>query len=93
MREDAFPVFGCEADAMQRYAQFRTTAARVLKIVGSRAVAAIVLPVRHEQALHVVAGLQQQQGGDRRIDTARHRDDVARHGRQSAVEPGEAVRT
>jgi hypothetical protein len=40
-----------------------------------------------------VAGIQQQQGCDCGIDTARHCDDVTGHERQSAVEPGEAVRT
>lgn len=71
MCEHAFPVLRRETDAMQRDTKLRTIAARVLEICGGRAIAvAVVLPVRHEQALDIVTGIQQQQRRDRGIDAA-----------------------
>lgn len=59
MRKDAFPVLRRETDAMQRDAEFRATAARIQEVGGGRAVAfAVVLPVRHEEALDLVSGIQ-----------------------------------
>ncbi|MBM2853506.1 MAG: hypothetical protein HW417_434 [Steroidobacteraceae bacterium] len=60
MRKDAFPILGRETDAMQRNAELRAIAARVLEVGGSRAITAVVLPVRHEKALDIVSGIQQQ---------------------------------
>jgi len=80
MRKDALPILGGEADAMQRNAELRAIAARVLEVGGSRAIAAaVVLPVRHEKALGIVSGIQQQRCRDRGIDAARHCDDVSGH--------------
>ncbi len=94
MRKDALPILRGETDAMQRDAELRTTVARVLEIGGGRAIAVtVVLPVRHEQALDVVAGILQQRCRDRGIDAARHRDDVAGHGRQMPAAGGDAGRT
>lgn len=59
MRKDALPILGRETDAMQRNAELRAVAARVLEVGGSRAIAAVVLPVRHEKALGIVSGIQQ----------------------------------
>ena len=94
MREDAFPILHRETDAMQRDAELRATAARILEVGGSGAIAfAVVLPVRHEQALDIVASILQQQCRDRRVDAARHRDDVAGHGDQLAVTGNDAGNT
>ncbi len=94
MGEDTLPVFRREADAMQRDAELGATCARVLEVGGSRAVTlAVVLPVRHEEALDIVAGIDQQRSRDRGIDAARHRDDVARHGGQPSAAGGAAPST
>ena len=60
MRKDALPILGRETDAMQRNAELRAIAARILEVGGSRAITAVVLPVRHEKALDIVSGIQQQ---------------------------------
>ncbi len=71
VREDTLTVFRREADAMQRDAELGAARARILKVGGGRAVAlAVVFPVRHEQALDLVAGIREQRCRDRGIDAA-----------------------
>ena len=94
MRENAFPILGGETHTMQRDAKLRATAARVLEIGGGRAIAvAVVLPVRHEQALDIVTGIEQQRCRNRGIDAARHCDDVSGHRLQLPAAGDEAGST
>ena len=93
VRKDAFTVFRRKADAMQRDAELRAACARILEVGGRRAVAlAVVFPVRHEQALNIVAGIREQRRRDRGIDAARHCDDIAGHGAESAASGGAVSR-
>jgi hypothetical protein len=70
-------VLGGEVDLVQRDAQCFAHRPCVVQILGGGAVASIegFLPVLHEHAMHVVALLDQQQGGDRGIHAARQADD------------------
>ena len=60
--------------------------ARVLVVLGGGAVAVVLVPVAHEQALHVVAGIAQQQRRDGGVDAAGQADDDALAGARWAVE-------
>ncbi len=76
--EDTLPVFLRQIHAVQRNAKLLCDPAGVLEIFGSGAVSLLVLlPVVHEQALHLVTGAQQQQRRDCRVDAARQPDDDA----------------
>jgi len=91
VREHALAIFRRKTDAMQRDAKLRAAAARILEVRGSRAIAfAVILPVRHEQALDIVAGIQQQRCRHRGIDAAGHCDDVSGHPLQPMAAGGEA---
>ena len=88
VREHALAVFAGEAHLVQRNAQLLADAARVLEVLGGRAVAVLVfVPVAHEEPLHVVALLLQQQRGDGRVDAAGHADDDGSggHGQRMVV--------
>ena len=81
VREHALTVLGLEAGLVQRDAEFLADAARILEVGGGRAVAVVVLgPVRHEEGLDAMARIQEEGGGDRRVDASRETDDDARHG-------------
>ena len=83
VREHALAILAGEAHSVQRDAEPFADAARVLEVLGGGAVAVFVLvPVAHEQALHVVALLLQQPRRDGRIDAAGHANDdgSGRHG-------------
>src|SRR5690606_29373886 len=74
--EDALAILAGETHLVQRNAELLANVARVLIVLGSGAVAVLVLvPVAHEQALHVVTLLLQQVSGDGRVDAAGHADD------------------
>src|SRR6185312_4289601 len=75
-----------EADTVQRYAELSGDRAGVLEILSRRAVAIVVLvPVAHEEPLHIPALFLQEQGGDGGIDPAGEANDDAGggHGRNS----------
>ena len=81
--EDALAILAGEAHLVQADAELLADRARVLVILGGGAVAVFVLvPVAHEQALHLVALLLQEPGGDGGIHAAGHADDDEgrRHG-------------
>ena len=80
MREHALAVLRLEACAMQRNAELRAHAARILEVGRARAVAVVVVPVRHEQALDAMSRIEEQGGRHRRVDAAREPDDDVRHG-------------
>ena len=80
--EDALAILGGKADAVQGNAQGIANPARILKIGRGGAVAVVVLPVGHEEALHGIPGIAQQQSGDRRVDAAGHTDDDGAVGRR-----------
>ena len=63
--------------AMQDDAELGGDRARILVVLRRGAVAVVLFPVAHEQALHVVAGIAQQQRRDRGIDAAGQADDDA----------------
>jgi hypothetical protein len=63
VRKHPRAVFAGEADAVQRHAEQIGDAPGVLKVRRGLAIA-VVFPVAHVQALHVVAGVEQQGGGD-----------------------------
>lgn len=73
--EYTLPILGREVDPMQRDAKFAADGASVLVILGHGAVAVVLFPVRHEEALNLMTSLHEQQGGHRRVDTARQTDD------------------
>jgi hypothetical protein len=61
---------------MQRDAEFLRNPAGVLEVFCGRAISLFVFfPVVHEQALHIMAGPQQQQRRDGRIHAARQAHD------------------
>ena len=77
--ENALPVFTREADLVQRRTQQIAHSASVLIVLRRRAIAALVLiPIAHEQTLHVVTLLLKQVSGDGRVDAAGHADDHER---------------
>src|SRR5258705_149409 len=59
-----------KTDPVQDDTQLAGRGARVLVILRAGAVAVLILPVGHKQAVHLMAGFEQQQGGDRRINAA-----------------------
>src|SRR5690606_25177379 len=67
--EDALTVLCGETRSMQRQPQLSAYPAGILEIRRCLAVA-IVFPIAHVQALHLVALLQKQRGGDGGIDSA-----------------------
>ena len=66
MRKHAVPILRGEIARMERDAQLATNGDGVLAIGigGTRCGAVVLLPVLHEQALHLVSGALQQQGSD-----------------------------
>ena len=69
--EDTLPVLGGEAHPMQTDVQLVCDRARVLKILRSRAIGVVVLvPVAHEQPVHVETLLLEQQGADGGVHAA-----------------------
>jgi len=80
MRKHALAVLWLEACAVQGNAEFRTYAACILEVGRRRAVGIVVVPVRHEQALDAMPGVQEQRCRDRRVDAARESYDDVRHG-------------
>ena len=80
--EHAIAVFGSEVHAMQRDTQFVCNALRVLQVGGGRAVAVVVVPVRHVEAFHTVACFEQTPSGNGGIDASgeAHEDERGRHG-------------
>ena len=76
MGKYAFTVLTREDDTMQRNRQFVADAARVLVVLGRRAIGVVVvLPVGHEEPLNRMARALQQQGRDGGVDAAGHADD------------------
>src|SRR5438477_651329 len=76
-----------ERRALQRTALGRDRA-RVLIVLGGGAVAVVVLlPVAHEEALHVVARILQEQRRDRGVDAPGQPDDDTIAHRLTAVAP------
>ena len=73
-REHVLAVLAREVHAVQRHAEQPADAARVVEVARGVAVA-VVLPVRHVQALDVVARVAEQQRGDGGVDSAGQRDD------------------
>ncbi len=92
--EHAVPVFRGEVARVERNAESATHGHGVLAIgVGGAGTAALVLlPVLHEQAFDLVAGLLQQQRGDRGVDAAgnaqHHLHGVPPSGRRLRVSNG-----
>ena len=69
MREDAVAVLGGERDGVQRQLQVVAHLPCVLQVCRGRAVTVLVLvPVAHEQRVHVVPGLLEQHRGNGGID-------------------------
>jgi len=65
-------IFGSEACAVQRNAQFARDRARILIVLGRCAIRVVrLVPVAHEEPLDVPAALLQEQCGDGRIHAAR----------------------
>ncbi len=63
MRKYAFAVLGREAHPMQRNAERFAHPPRILKVRGGGAVSVLVIvPIGHEEALHLESGFPQQQG-------------------------------
>ncbi len=60
---------------MQRDIQLLADLARVLQILGGRAVAVVVFPVGHVQGMHVGTRISQQECRHGRIDAARQAED------------------
>src|SRR2546430_13934893 len=78
MPEHALTVLEHEAGAMQSKAELGGARARVLEVPRAGAVAVVVLlPVAHEQALHLPARIPEQQCRDRGVDTPGEPDDDA----------------
>jgi len=84
--EDIVPVFGGEIGSVQFDTQFCADFLRIGEIRhGGAVLAAVVfIPVFHEQAFHPVALFEQQQGGDRGVNTAGHPDYYGRLCHQGA---------
>ena len=74
VREHVLAILAREVHAVQRHAEHLADAARVLEVTRGVAIT-VVFPVRHVQALHVVARIAQQQRRDGRVDAAGQRDD------------------
>ena len=72
-----FSRMNAKKDVYKRQTQGFADCPRILQILSSGAIAGIlsVLPVLHEYPMHVVALLDQQQGGDRRIYAAGQAND------------------
>ena len=68
--EHAFLVLGGEVDPVQGQVQATADAPRILEVPRGLAIA-VILPVAHVQALHVMAGVAKQHGAYRRVHTAR----------------------
>ena len=69
---------------MQRDAELVADATRVLEVARRRAVGVVVVvPVAHEERVHVVTGVPEQDGGDGGIDAAGNARErrVGRHAR------------
>ena len=80
MREHALAVFRCEARLVNRDSQFFGDAPRVLEILGSRAIALVVLdPVRHEEGFDLVACIHEKRGRDCGVHATGESDDNASH--------------
>ena len=56
---------------VQRDTEFLADAPRVLQVRGRRAVAVVVVPVAHEERVHLAALADEQGGGNRGIHAAR----------------------
>ena len=68
-------IFVGEVDAVQGDAEFAAYRTGVLIISCDRAVAVIFAPIGHEETLHLMPLLAQQQRGDGRIDATRETHD------------------
>jgi hypothetical protein len=77
MSKHLFAVLIGKIHAVQDDAQLGGDAACVLVVLGGGAVSVVLFPVAHEQALHVVAGIAQQQRRDRGVDAAGQANDDA----------------
>jgi hypothetical protein len=81
VREHAFAVLGRKARLVQGDAEFLGDTPRILEVGCGRTVPVLILaPVRHEKRFDLVAGILEQGRRNRGVDTARERDDDARHG-------------
>ena len=84
-REHALAVFGRKARLVEGDSELVADASRVLEIRGGRAVTVFVLfPVRHEEGLDLVPGIEQERRRDCRVHSAGERDDRASHRRSSS---------
>jgi hypothetical protein len=93
MREHAVAVFVGKSRGVQRDSEVFADPARVLQVGGRGAVAVFVLvPVAHEQRVHVVSGLSQQDRCDGRIDAAGQGKYDARGGHRRILPPTGTVR-
>ena len=68
--EHALAVLGGEIHPVQHDAQLGGDRARILIVLRGRAVHVVLVPVAHEQALHVAAGVAEQQRRDGGVDAA-----------------------
>ncbi len=75
--EHVVPVLGGKVDGVEFHPQLVADGLGVSQILGGRAVLVrvVLFPVLHEQAFHLVALLDQQEGGDGRVHAAGHADD------------------
>ena len=70
MSEHPRAVLGSEIHHVQRDAEILADAACILQVRGCRAVAVVVVPVAHEERVHLASRARQQRGGDGGIDAA-----------------------
>src|ERR1700756_5422098 len=88
LAEHLLAVLSGEARPVQRNAELGCDRARVLIVLGGGAVAVVVLlPVAHEEALHLPARILQEQRGDRGVDAPGQPDDDAIAHRLTALAP------
>ena len=76
--EHLLPVFLGKADTVQDDAQIVGDRARILVVLCTGAIGILGVPIAHVEAVHLVAGIAQQQRRDGRIDPAGQSDDHAR---------------
>ena len=80
MREHALAVLRGEARAVQRDAELLADTAGILEVGRRGAVAVVVLvPVRHEEGLDTMPGIEQEGRGNRGVHASGERDDDACH--------------
>lgn len=64
VRENPVAVLARKVHPVQGYAKHASDRARILEVLGGRAVAVVVFPVRHEEPVHLASALDQTQRRD-----------------------------